>query len=461
MYRFRTIDSLLGKHKELIKQEIYFASPDQLNDPMEGFRDLFWKGDSIIWKNMIINYTKSVERIFALTILLNDDKEINDNDILVWRDLSYFKSPQYKKLIDEIIIKIFEEKFICELPEILSMRKSPIRRDEFLSYLQIIHLFILDIISDVYFKNGLTNKKIFNQSLNEFKDSIENLNLVLTQIFKKEKEENIPEILFTVINQYTQSSSLLMQYNFSNLSPNNFFLISEFPNKFVNKLETAIYPPWYSSSFLNDYTNSSIWGHYGDNHKGVCLKFKTIEKNNSKILNLKTTTQSGKKTSEYKFRKIDYDKKHVEIDFFRSIGGLTKTELNKLWYSDLDGNISICGKHLNENETEWSKQYWSNFHESISIKLQEWKYEGEHRLLIHGNLIDYSDPNSRKLKYDFKDLEGIIFGIKTQNSEKLKIIKIIEEKCKKENRKEFDFFQAFYSKESGKIDSYKLNTFKF
>jgi hypothetical protein len=255
---------------------------------MEGFRDLFWKGDSIVWKNIIINYIKSVERIFILRILLNDEKKIDDNDVLVSRDLLYFKSPQYEKSIDEIIKKSFELNFINNLLGALSKRKSPLRRDELLSYLQLIHPFILDSISEIYFVNGLSNKKMFNQNLDEFKDSIENLNLVLTQIFKK--EENAPEILFNIINQYTQSSSLLIQYNFSNLSPNDFFLISEFPNKFVNKLETTIYPPWYSASFLNDCTNSSIWGYYG-NHKGVCLKFKTTEKNDVKILNLETTKQ--------------------------------------------------------------------------------------------------------------------------------------------------------------------------
>ena len=46
-YRFRSIDTLLGKHSELEKQTIYFASPDDLNDPMEGLRNIVWNGDRI------------------------------------------------------------------------------------------------------------------------------------------------------------------------------------------------------------------------------------------------------------------------------------------------------------------------------------------------------------------------------------------------------------------------------
>ena len=48
VYRFRTMDNLLGEHQELKKQEIYFANPEQLNDPMEGLRDIFWRGDKIV-----------------------------------------------------------------------------------------------------------------------------------------------------------------------------------------------------------------------------------------------------------------------------------------------------------------------------------------------------------------------------------------------------------------------------
>lgn len=39
LYRFRGADALLDKYQELENQTIYFASPDELNDPMEGFRD--------------------------------------------------------------------------------------------------------------------------------------------------------------------------------------------------------------------------------------------------------------------------------------------------------------------------------------------------------------------------------------------------------------------------------------
>lgn len=49
----------------------------------------------------------------------------------------------------------------------------------------------------------------------------------------------------------------------------------------------SIYPDWYSASFLTDNTNLAIWGHYGDNHRGTCLIFKThTNEKNIMFLNL-------------------------------------------------------------------------------------------------------------------------------------------------------------------------------
>jgi hypothetical protein len=47
LFRFRSIHALVDGHHELENQEIYFTPPEQLNDPLEGFKDIFWQGDAI------------------------------------------------------------------------------------------------------------------------------------------------------------------------------------------------------------------------------------------------------------------------------------------------------------------------------------------------------------------------------------------------------------------------------
>lgn len=53
-YRFRPLDRALGG--ELENQQIYFAKPEQLNDPAEGFRDIIWKGDAVLLENLFRHY---------------------------------------------------------------------------------------------------------------------------------------------------------------------------------------------------------------------------------------------------------------------------------------------------------------------------------------------------------------------------------------------------------------------
>ena len=90
----------------------------------------------------------------------------------------------------------------------------------------------------------------------------------------------------------------------------------------------------------------------------------------------------------------------------------------------------------------------------ISLSKQEF------RLTLAG-WSDFSDPSSRKLQYHFADLQGIIFGMNTSTSDKLRIMKIIEEKCRKEGRSDFEFHQAHYSRRAGKMEIAKMNLIKF
>lgn len=471
MYRFRTVENLIGKHKELENQEIYFATPEELNDPMEGYKDIFWKGDEIVWRNFIKNYTKSVDKIFVLTVLLADEKKLDENDIQVLSHFNSYKTLEHKKLSDKIIERVFSIKFIDDLPKSLAKRTNPVKRNELLSYLQTLHSFIVNSISEVYFENQFISKKFFHQDLTEFSKLQEKAGDLAELTNKleidKTKVGTSIEEFFSQANLVFQQIKFLSAYNFADkgVSTNALLLIAEFPEKYLHKLELSIYPDWYSASFLSDCSNSAIWGHYGDCHKGVCLIFKT--KKTDEDFEMDLETEYGYSSGPiigmrpHKFKKINYSNKHIEIDFFRSIGRLNKGQLNAMWYSDGNGNSSECGEHLNKNEDTWRDKYWENYLKSVTLKLNEWSYEGEYRLILHGDFVDYREKQRRKMKYDFNDLEGIIFGMKTSTSDKIKIVKIIEDKCKQNKRKQFDFYQSYYSHGTGKIEKFKLNLLKF
>ena len=60
IYRFRSVDALIGAHKELYRQTCYLARPDELNDVAEDTVNVVWQGDAIVWPNLINYYWRSL-----------------------------------------------------------------------------------------------------------------------------------------------------------------------------------------------------------------------------------------------------------------------------------------------------------------------------------------------------------------------------------------------------------------
>lgn len=105
------------------------------------------------------------------------------------------------------------------------------------------------------------------------------------------------------------------------------------------------------------------------------------------------------------------------------------------------------------DEEKWRSKYWQRFSNIVSTKLDEWSYENEYRLILSSMVHNYfENKNNRKLRYDFSDLSGIVFGLRTTVEDKVRIMKVIQEKCAKHGRKDFDFYQAFYNRSTGKIE---------
>ena len=199
-----------------------------------------------------------------------------------------------------------------------------------------------------------------------------------------------------------------------------------------------------------------MWGHYGDKHRGACLIFESIKTGESNDLNL--YHEAGQGLQAKWFYEVNYADKPGEVDFFRSIGQLTGDEFKKLWYTDDEGNESECGKHVQPDGATfvWQQSYWDRFYHDITTKTKDWEYEQEYRLILNDVSGEYGDKKSRKLIYGFSSLKGIIFGIRTSDENKLRVIEILVDKCKENDLTDFKFYQAYYSPETGDIRKYEI-----
>ncbi|MBW4888916.1 DUF2971 domain-containing protein [Mucilaginibacter sp. HMF5004] len=472
MYRFRPVFALLDGYHELENQEIYFASPKELNDPMEGFRDIYWKGDAIVWENLLVNYVRCVEQIYTMTLIAGDHFKLGIQDIPLYNYPQKDIPEAAIALRKKVKAKFFDNEFINSLSASLANRNQQTRREELLSYLSYVHAYAINAVSQVYHEEGIIPEPVFYQDISEM-DMILKKNGDMAELVNNMEETNpeidrFAEFFFSAMHGTRKGLALLTALGLTEKqsASNAIFLVRDFPEKFIDKLESLCYPDWYSASFLSECTNSAVWGHYGNNHSGVCLIFRAQESDGKLqlALNLGHSFGAGDHTSNYKsqqFREIKYNNCHVAIDFFRSIGRSPAAFLEHNWYRDESGDLSICADYLSVNTDQWRLNYWRSFYEGLTVKLKEWDYEKEYRIVLEGGFIDYSAPEKRKVKYNFEDLTGLIFGIKTTNEDKLKIIHIIQEKCKLSGRTDFEFRQAFYSNKSGLIENYKLSLFNW
>ena len=205
-------------------------------------------------------------------------------------------------------------------------------------------------------------------------------------------------------------------------------IVYEFPGRHVSHLEQLLYADWYTACFVENPMQAAMWGNYGNEHRGVCLKFKTYPSAGGKpAIKLRRIAgwhsgESGHSPTygcvEHEFLNVKYEPRFVDVDFFRSLGRLTEAEVEH-WYQDTAGNISPLASGVLSDQDRWRDEYWSNFTKAVTTKLTDWAHEDEYRLtLISNSLVDFRDDSRRKLRYDFADLQGLIFGMKTSTEDK-------------------------------------------
>ena len=462
-YRFRSTSNLLERN-ELIDQCIYFAHPEELNDPMEGYRDIYWKGDKVTWNNFFRHYLLCLEHVCSLWSIGGEKHcEISDKNIPIFISYDDLPTQDYKNLFDDISTQFFIN--FSNLIDKFCSRTTPVRRNELLFFLFSIHFNAIDIIFETYSKHGLSKKRDYiPYNISSFTKLLCTVTDIIELGIKSGEIKNDTDIIFEIVNSV--KNDMVFANRITGAIPQEFknknIVFFDFPSAYIKQLEKLIYPQWYAACFMTECESSSVWGHYGNGHNGVCLIFEPDNNNDCFEMKLHGKIGWGGNGPIYgdqnhKFYKIEYGSGFVEIDFFRSIGRLPIPKLISNWYTDKNGIKSKIVDLIFKNEKEWRQSYWDNFLKSIMIKTMDWKYENEYRLILNGLLENEIDKTDRILKYDFRFLKGIIFGINTTMEDKLKIIAILNNKCIENNRKDFELYQAYYSPNDKKIKRKKIS----
>lgn len=431
LYRYRTLKHIF-EFKELEKQEIYFASPEELNDPMEYYQNIIFQGDEVVWKNLFKHYFAYIFfNLIELKLSQNKELLFKKNKHFIHFNGSFQDYPFLKKLFYSaynefyntlnLDYKIFENKKI--------------------SYNKLINILrILNELISVIIINHIvsTNYKIDNNRLTK-----------LLQLLKNSpNNENI--IIDDEYRQIITLQDMIYNYIGNKIDVDNFILYF-ICNNYVHDLKKLIFDNIYIASFTTNFNNSYMWSIYAEKNSGICLIY------NINIHNNLYNDIYGKKTLPL-FKTL-YGEKHNEVNFFNHIALTIYDDYNQFWYYDSISkkqSIFFHKKTLKKYEhiskaRKQIEQHMIDIHKDFIIKTEDWKHEQEYRILL-------TNQEERKLQYNFHDLYGIIFGIGTPYEAKQKIVKIILDKCKenKINTNDFHFYQAYFNPETNQIEKYEI-----
>lgn len=464
LYRFRSVTNLLGDYQELEKQSIFFASPELLNDPAEGFRDIYFKGDSVLWGNLFKNYLLCVVDVALSYFYYGEAKEIEFNvaTLATENDIPF----ELKDVWSAICSGFLGDKFVVLLLNNIVKYRSNVSQYELSYYISYLHPIALSCVFEQFNKAGIirfnttsaaniAEKNILDEAF--FKS--------INDMFDRHGEELVDEIFIN--HQLHAQQFFLVHEHVNNIQlSNKKLLLSGLPFFYIRYIEQFMYPNWFTACFMSSATNSSVWGNYGDNHTGVCLIYNTeLNSQDEHCLRLYNYIVGYSSSSDgpilgdaqFKFYSVRYTHKQDQLNFFESLGRLPIPIVNDQWLTDDNGRRSDNFLTFN---SEWRNKYWNGFYPSITQKTRDWEYENEHRLIINNMSGSYSPPGVA-LNYDFKSLKGIIFGIKTTDENKLKIIEVVKRKIHENNHYDFRFHQAYYCRHSGEIKSKELELLTF
>lgn len=433
IYRFRSINQLI-KYRELEDSYCFFSDVKNFNDPMEGHFELEWHGDSILWRNFFKHYVMCLGDFYLQASFTKGNSKMSANFIDIDIYEKSLLSSLYRDLLNTTMNRLLKNSKIRQVYEVFNSYR--LDKNALLYYLEIIQPIILEEIMDQFEKARI----LPNPKINYPTD----YSIIIPKYNKGTKISVLDEQRIELLSKRLEFRYKLQDEEWLNLELFILFY-TEYPNMYLNRLMDLVKPNVYMTCFSKIYSNSAMWGHYADNHKGVCLIFDetlndSFKKCTSAVDGLFETQYSSNIECINFFLLIRYDDDHLDF-----------------WYKDSKTNKECFLYNMRIN-SEWIKQYNDICKSLYTKKTEDWEYEQEVRGIIFDHNYEFTSEQTRKIFYEPNKLKGIIFGYNTSISDKLKVMEILRNK-KSELDDNFKLYQAYFSKnnEERKIKIYPLS----
>ena len=142
---------------------------------------------------------------------------------------------------------------------------------------------------------------------------------------------------------------------------------------------------------------------------------------------------------------VQYEGASVERNFFESLGRMNKSQLAAWLGEQPEKRSGLFEQYWDKG---WREKYWGDYIDKYCKKLEAWKYEQEYRLMLTDFDRDLT-LEERTISYEPAALTGVIFGIRTSEFHKRKILDAFQSTGRKLS--DLSFYQAEYDEELQKI----------
>ena len=449
IYHFRSVDSAIY---EIRDHTLHFASPKEVNDPIDGYAGIYWQGDCAAWEGLLRNYVCSLYHAIDLYRLAANQNTLLNECVLA--DIHCFDELPLGNVLKEVGDKFLQLSNIRIVIERYGTGDRACYAKELKTILNFVHRSAMRVcLQDMYARGLFSNEEY--EGIYPVKSDHEEQIWTLSE----ELDSNQAEKIFGLMGEIADDSYEIGQIRIAlkekpedRMNPDSgetdcpmrqkwLGIYVDFPAIYIRQLQNMIFPQGYITCFSAKNDDSVMWGNYAERHRGVCLVYEPQEQDNRQIIPIK---QHGR-YMQYEVRKMEYDGTPILRNFFDSLGCLTGRALRG-WLTGTN-EISIYHAKYYDND-QWRTDYWHANDEKFFHKLREWEYECEYRILITDMLGAYKDFKEKDRNFEFEPsvLTGIIFGAETTVQDKIRIIGAMQAAGKN-----YKLFQAEYDDKMQKI----------
>jgi hypothetical protein len=435
---------------ELKNREIFLATLEENNDPMDGMQDVYWDGDEVIWRNFIRHYCLCLLNSYIYLSAAGDTQVFDA--VCVNTQVTPEDAPikEFAELFEYFLSLITKDEKINDLTKIL-INQRILHKDDLNALFFYFNSFFLVLLKETI-KEHLGYDALPGIEIMHEHTAKVNFN----ELFEKIDRDHL-HVLSHISIKTMQDLSLIAKYAYitktdhRSVSKENYIkFISFFPSYYLESSVKYMHSEYYVASFSEQSDHASMWSHYAHGHRGVCLVFAFDEINGSYILEL----EEGEKLT---LHKVEYKDDPPKINVFENLGHLSMRKLESNWLTYGKDVSSLASKYRDS----YPEKYWNRYIQKVTHKFPDWGYENEYRVVKSSWLIGAQTKEQRLLHYKSKHLKGVIFGYRTPEDAQIKIIQLMDRTLTNDQKNNFNFFRTVYSPINKKLEVVKMSLLKF